>query len=344
MRSGRVTLKDIADATGVHVSTVSRALSPNPSASITQEVIDRVSEAAQQMGYRPNLSAYSLRTNRTKSIGVLIPDITNLIFPQILRGIEAALEPEGYVSLIVNTDNQAKREASLLDSLIGRGVDGIIHAGALRDDILSGPRGAEALRVPLLTVNRRIDGRSVPAVVSDEELGIRDALQHLVDLGHRKISHVAGPQKSSTGANRRKAFLREARRLELDVPASAIGEAAQYVEAEGAATARGILKRNPGTTALLCANDHLALGALSAVHEAGLNCPGDISITGFNDMPMIDLIHPGITSVRINAFEVGRTAGTLMLKMLSGGKGVVPTQTVLPTELIVRGSTGPAKE
>lgn len=338
----RVTLKDIARATGVHVSTVSRALNPTPSASLTEDVVQRIRATARQMGYSPNLSAFGLRTNRTMTVGILIPDITNPIFPPILRGIESVLDPLGYASLIVNTDNQNARERSLLASLRGRGVDGIIHAGVLErdrslsDDLLFG--------VPVVTVNRRVSAPDIPCVVNDDEQGIRSILQHLIDLGHRHVVHLAGPISSSTGHQRREAFLKEARAHDLSVGPGAVVEAAAYDEASGAQCALAALRDLPETTALLCANDRLAIGALRALGERGLSCPDDISITGFNDMPMMDLIPPGLTTIRIRSAEVGKAAGNLLAKMMTQPDEVVPSQTIMPVAMILRKSTAKPRE
>lgn len=342
MQQKRVTLKDIARATGVHVSTVSRALNPTPSASLTEDVVQRIRATARQMGYSPNLSAFSLRTNRTMTVGVLIPDITNPIFPPILRGIESVLDPLGYASLIVNTDNRTAREKSLLESLRGRGVDGIIHAGVLErdrslaDDLLFG--------VPMVTVNRRVSAPNIPCVVNDDEQGIGMILQHLIDLGHRNVVHIAGPILSSTGHQRREAFLKEARAHDLLTGPGAVFEAAAYDEAPGAECARAAMRARPDTTALLCANDRLAIGAIRALSELGMSCPRDISVTGFNDMPMVDMIPPGLTTIRIRSSEVGKAAGSLLAKMMTEPHEVVPSQIIMPVAMVLRNSTAKPRE
>lgn len=342
MPKSRVTLKDVARATGVHVSTVSRALNPKPSASLTDEIVQRVREAAAAMGYRPNLSAYGLRTSNTMTVGVLIPDITNLIFPPILRGIESVIEPLGYAALIVNTDNQPQREAALLDSLLGRSVDGIIHAGVGQDSKLF---TSDAMHgVPMVTVNRRIDSADIPSVVNDDDSGIRSVFQHLVDLGHRRIGHIAGPRSSSTGALRKRAFLAELRNRRQECAVGSVVEASAYDEASGAACAAEILQKDPETTAILCANDRLAIGALGLLRERGLSCPGDISLTGFNDMPMLEMIQPGLTTIHINSYEIGRVAGALLIRMMSAPEEVVPSQTIMPVSLIVRNSTAEPRQ
>lgn len=337
----RVTLKDIAKATGVHVSTVSRALDPNRQKTLTEDVVEKIRATAAELGYRPNRVAYSLRTNKTMTIGVMIPDITNMIFPPILRGIESVMEPNGYASIIVNTDSQRGREAELLGILRDRGVDGLIHTAAL----LSEPTVVQAAKegLPVVTLNRRNDDPCVPFVVNDDVGGIRELYEHLRAQGHERIAHVAGPSDLSTGQLRRKAFVDVVRRSGLDSSDLTISEACRFDEEEGRRCTFELLENTPETTAILCANDRLALGALQAVRSLGLDCPSDISITGFNDMPFLDMIPPGLTTVRVQQFQAGKVAAGHLLSMLRGDAGQVPHETILPVTFVKRASVAPPK-
>lgn len=337
----RATLKDIARATGVHVSTVSRALDPNRATSLTDDVITRVKEAAQRLGYRPNRAAYSLRTNRTMTIGVMIPDITNMIFPPIVRGIESIMEPRGYASIIVNTDSQRGRERHLLGILQDRGVDGIIHIAALLND----PTIVDAANqgLPVVTLNRRIDGTNIPFVVNDEEGGICAAFDHLMACGHTRIAHLAGPLDLSTGQFRLQAFRAAARKAGFDPDAMAVAVAERFDEDEGGRCADEILRTAPETTALLCANDRLALGAINRLRSLGIRCPQDMSVTGFNDMPFLDMIPPGLTTVRVQQYEAGVIAARHLLRILDGHGDDVPMETILPVLLVKRASVGPPR-
>lgn len=326
----------IANKTGVHVSTVSRALDPNRATPITENVVEKVREAATQLGYRPNRAASSLRTSKSMTIGILIPDITNTLFPPIVRGIESVMEPAGYASILVNTDSQRGREIALLETLQERGVDGIIHTAVMRNEpsIVS----AAATGLPIVTLNRRIEGTQIPYVINDEGSGIEAVYSHLRHHGHTHIAHIAGPAELSTGRFRRDAFVQQAIKHGFDPKTSQIVEATRFDEDQGSRCATEILSRAPETTALLCANDRLALGALRAMTALGLNCPRDVSITGFNDMPFLDFIPPGLTTVRILQFEAGQTAARHLLAMLQGRETDVSRETVLPIELIIRNS------
>jgi len=330
----RVTLKDIARATGFHVSTVSRALDQNARINLTDDVVRRIRETADRMGYRRNRLASGLRTNRTMTVGVVIPDITNALFPPIVRGIESVLEPEGYASIIVNTDNEPEREMRLVGVLTERGVDGILHAAPLRND--ESIAGLLSQGVPVVTLNRRIEGLSVPFVVNDEAAGIKMALDELYAAGHRRIGHVAGPQSLSTGRLRLAAFRQACAATGLHDEDCPVAAAERFCEEEGRRCAAALLDEDEEVTALLCANDRLALGAIDQLFARGLSVPRDVSVTGFNDLPSLNRISPRLTTIRIGAFEAGETAARRLLAILRDPEADVPTETVLPVELVRR--------
>ncbi|WP_417691668.1 LacI family DNA-binding transcriptional regulator [Roseibium sp.] len=332
----RTTLKDIARETGVHVSTVSRALDPQKRGSITEEVVDKIREAAERLDYRPNRIAFSLRKQKSMTIGVMIPDITNMIFPAIVRGIESVMEPLGYAAIIVNTDGNSDREKRLIETLQDRGVDGIIHTAVLR----SAPNIVEVAHqgLPVVTLNRKVEEADIPYVINDEEAGIRQIFELLYQAGHRHIAHLSGPADLSTGLLRQQAFLAVTADYGMARDDLVIEEADRFEEAEGRRCTQAILSRAPETTAVLCANDRLALGAIDHCTRTGVKCPADISITGFNDMAFLDLIPPGLTTVRIEQFEAGAQAARLLAKILDGHADQVPRETVLPVSLKIRNS------
>lgn len=343
MQKRRTTLKDIAKETGVHVSTVSRALDPVGRKTITDEVAERIQATADRLGYRPNRIAAGLRTNRTMTVGVMIPDITNVIFPPLLRGIESVLEPLGYAAIIVNTDSERERESRLVDVLRDRGVDGIIHAAVLRSDPSIAKAAADGL--PVVTLNRKVEHSKIPYIINDEDAGICEMLRHLRELGHSRIAHLAGPQDLSTGQLRLAAFRKAARSMSIAYDPDLIVTAARFDEREGARCIGQLLDMGRKFTAILCANDRLALGAIEHLRERGIDCPGEMSVTGFNDMPFLELIRPKLTTVRIQQHGAGRIAAEILLRLINADNvDEVPVETILPIELVVRESTAPFPE
>ncbi|MDB5571817.1 MAG: LacI family transcriptional regulator [Hyphomicrobiales bacterium] len=339
MARKRSTLKDVAQAVGVHVSTVSRALNPHTRHLITDEIAERIAQASRALDYRPNTAAYSLRTNRTKTVGVVVPDITNSIFPPIIRGVEDALLDKGYATLVVNTDGRREREAVILDALSARGVDGLVVASVQREDAAIGELAGQG--VPIVTVNRSVDDPSIASVVSDDAAGIRMMLEHLTSIGHTRIAAIAGDQNLSTGKKRHQAFVLHAAALGL--LAGPVRFAGAFNEDDGARCMGELLDGGGRFTAVLCANDRLAIGALGALRARGMRCPQDLSVTGFNDMPMVDRIDPPLTTIRIQQYQVGfMAAGVLLERMNARGEAPPARSVVLPVELIVRGSTAPA--
>ncbi|MHA7778011.1 LacI family DNA-binding transcriptional regulator [Roseibium sp. M-1] len=336
----RVTLKDVAHAAGVHTSTVSRALDHNASALVAREVSDRIKKLAKEMGYRPNRMAAGLRTSRSMSVGIMIPDITNMLFAPIVRGISSALEPAGYSSILVNTDNIPDQEKKMIEVLIERGVDGIINGATYRDE----PEIEELLESgpPFVTLNRRIEKSPYPYVISDDEFGIQQVVAHLHDLGHRRICHLAGPQNLSTGKIRLETFVAQCHLHGLEHSADTYAIASAYNESEGERCVSQLLSSSPSFTAIVCANDRLALGAYTEIRRRGLVVPDDISVTGYNDHAILEMIPPRLTTVRVPKFDAGRVCGEVMLRLMKG-ESLGAVGTILPVKLIVRDSTCPPK-
>lgn len=333
-RPGRPTIADVARLAGVHASTVSRALDPAARHRISAAVAERVSAAAEQLGYRPSALAAGLRSGRSHTVGVLVPDLTNPVFPPIVQAIEATLARAGYVTLLASTEADAAKEALLIRRMAAQGADGIILASAASGS--PAPEAAARLGLPLVLVNRRLPGTELPAVVSEDAAGIGLAVDHLVALGHRRIAHLAGPSGVATAADRLRG-LRAALRA-ADLSPVAVERAHAYTRAAGAEAARALIRAG-GFTAIVAANDLLALGAYDALREAGLRIPADISVTGFNDMPMADLVDPPLTTVRIQHAEMGEAAAAALLARLRGEAPAGLTR--LPAALVVRGSVAP---
>ena len=331
----RVGLKDLAREVGVHVSTVSRALNPESGHPVAPELIEQIRKASKRLGYRQNLAAYSLKTNRSRTIGVVVPDITDAVFPPIIRGIEDGLAQHGYVAVLANTDGNPRRQVKVLETMRARGVDGLILASVQRSDRMVSRLAAD---LPVVTVSRRTDDPRFSSVVHDEDDGIGRLVTHLVSLGHRDIACIAGPQTVSTGFNRYNAYLRHRDLAGLQERPPLVVFAKAFNEAEGERCAEELLAAGQRFTALVCANDRLAIGAISAFRRHGVACPGDVSVTGFNDMPLVDRLSPALTTVRVQHHKAGFEAAGLLVDLIENETSE-PHHLVLPVETVVRNST-----
>jgi LacI family transcriptional regulator len=334
---GPKTLRDVARRVGIHPATASRALNERTRHLVSAETATRVTEAARELGYAPNSIARSLKTSRSLTVGVILPDLTNPLFPPMVRGIEDALSPAGFTALIASTDNDHVRARAVVDALRLRQVDGWISAVATRDDHLFTDVGA-----PLVLLNRQ-DEDGTPAVVGDDRDGIAQAIAHLVELGHSRIAYIAGPRAMSTGAARYAAYaeLTAARGLAVDGGLVRFGEA--FTELEGARALAELLEGPADFTAVIAGNDMMALGCYEALAERGLRCPQDISVVGFNDMHFADRFAPPLTTVRIPHHEMGRRAAEQLLAQIDGSGAAGERRIVLPAELVVRSSSAPPR-
>jgi len=330
------TLRDVAAAARVHPATASRALNPGTRLLVSEETARRVTEAAERLGYRPNPVARSLRTRRSHTIGLLIPDLNNPLFPPIVRGLEDRLAEHGYVALIGNTDGDAKRERLVFDQMRARHVDGFVLATAtLHSPILDEAVEAD---LPVVLMNRTAQGYPFSSVSVDNEQGLRASVAHLASLGHTRIGHIAGPQEISTGVSRLRGFLDGMRQHSLEAEDSQIVYASSYTIEEGLRCGRDLLAAHGELTAIAAANDMLAVGCYEAFDELGLRCPEDISVIGFNDMPFIDRLRPPLSTVRFPHYQLGTEAAKLLIERIEGGDGPVKILFLAP-ELVARGST-----
>ncbi|MFC3107274.1 LacI family DNA-binding transcriptional regulator [Undibacterium arcticum] len=338
-KPGRITIREVAAHASVNSSTVSRVLNPATRYLIGDEVALRVLASAKTLGYRQNTVASALRGGKSKVIGVLLPDIENPVFPPMVRGIEAQLAAEGFSVLIANAVGTPKDQERVLEQMFSRQVDGLVLATAARHDSLV--RRCILEGVPVVLVNRAEEGGHVPEVVNDDFLSMKLAVEHLVNLGHKRIAHIAGPANLATGFSRIQGFQVATQQHRLsDTP---IVESTEFGREAGRAACLQLLKQNKKVTAIVAANDLIALGCYDALADQGLHCPNDISIVGHNDMPLVDMLNPPLTTVRIQHREMGRQAARLLLERISS-PNAAPVRITLPPELMVRLSTAAPKK
>jgi LacI family transcriptional regulator len=329
------TIRDVARACGVHVSTVSRTFSaPNL---VNPETRSRVLAVAEQLGYRPNKAARALITGRTTNLGLIVADITNPYFPPMIKAAQSQARRHDHHVFVADTDENPAVEEELVRTLAAQ-VDGIL---------LCSPRMASrslstlAQEVPIVVVNRSVDG--IPAVLMDLASGARSAIDHLADLGHKHVAYVGGPAVSWTNRELRRAAVAAAKargiRLHLLGPFPPN-------HAGGVAAASAV--RETPATGVLAFNDIVAIGLLESLREAGVSVPGQISLIGVDDIPQAEIVR--LTTIATPTDAAGRAAVDMLLaRAAAGRRGAAAAEDQeavadrwLPTTLVVRESTGPA--
>ena len=329
-----VTLKDVALRTEVHMSTVSRALNPRTRHLVAKEVTEKILQAADELGYRLNLNASGLRSRHSMTIGVILPDVAQAVFPETILAIETVLAARGYSVLVAHAESDYPRHRLIVEQLASHLIDGLIMTTARRHDPVIDYCLENSL--PMVTVHRREPNFS--SVVNDDKQSMHLAVEHLLSLGHRRIAHVGGPPRADTGRLRREGFVEALARAGLE-PA-AIEHSLAYTRSEGVRCATAVFEQAPDLTALVSASDSLAIGCLDYMARHGIDCPGAVSITGHNNAPLVDAIDPPLTTVAMDLPGLGARAAELMLRQIDK-PGAPPEQIVLEPRLIVRASAAP---
>lgn len=335
----QVTLKDVAELARVHLSTASRALDPAQLQRISTATVAKVQAAATELGYTPDLVAAGLKRGRTTTVGVVVGDFDNPYIGPLIRGIAGVLDARGFVALVAETAEDRERLERTLKHLVSRRVDAIITTAAHLDDArllrrLLGPT------LPLVLAVRSIPGSSLPAVIHDDFRGAELAAEHLIDLSHRVVAQLCGPVDIDTFVRRTEGFrTRVATAGLVDVTVDA--RARVPTLGEGRRLMKLTLERaTRRPTAIFAHNDLMAVGALETLEAASLRCPDDVSIIGYNDVPLASHLSPALTTIRMPSEELGRCAGQLALDLIEGAK---PESDVIriPATLVVRDSTRP---
>jgi len=332
----RATITDVASEAGVHPSTVSRVLNGHAGSTIRPATRERVLAAADVLGYRPSALARSLRLQRTLTLGMLVPDITNPFFSSIIKGAEDAARERGYNLILCNSEDQPEREAAYLRLLRERQVDGVLIASSqMADETIEGLR---ADSFPFVLVNRAAQDGEDLAVVVDNHAAAVEVVAHLAALGHRRVGHIAGPQNTTTGRDRREGYEAGVRAHGLAHEPALVVEAEAFSEDAGD-RALGIMLAGPARpTAIFAANDLIAVGMLQRLRRIGVRVPDDLSIVGFNDIPLAGLLEPALTTVRVPQLAMGVAGAHLLIDRLEG-RPIGEIRLTLPTELVIRASS-----
>lgn len=327
-------MHQIAKTAGVSLGTVSNVINGN--STVKEHLRLRVLRATQSLGYMPNQLSRGLRLNKTSIIGMIIPDITNPFFPSVVRGVEDIAYQHSYRLILCNTDNDPQKEITYLNDLRSFLPAGLLIIPAVDSMITWSAQG-----LPLVCIDRRPHNWDGDFVVVANERGSSDAANHLIRMGHRHIGVITGPLSLTNARERLDGFDAALRKAKVSLAPECIQEARFDLESGHKAAAR-LLHLLPRPTAIFATNDLMALGALSAVREAGLSCPQDVSIISFDGLDISQFSTPALTTVYQPGYQLGNTAARLLLERIEGNKKG-PQQIVLPTQLRVRDSVSNLK-
>ena len=326
------TIRDVAKLAGVSPTTVSHVI--NGTRFVREETRARVLEAMRRLNYQPNRLARSLRQKRTHTLGLLIPNSANPFFAEVLRGIEDACFEMGYSVILCNADDDPEKELEYLSVLVEKQVDGIVlvSAGAADESL----RLLTASRVPAVVVDREFASQGFDTVVTDNQGGGYAATRHLLSLGHRRIGCITGPSLLTPSAARVTGYRQALEEAgvpfdeELVVPGDFRSES-------GYEMTRKLLGLPEPPTAIFACNDMMALGAICAVHEAGLRVPDDVSVVGFDDITLASYSVPRLTTIAQPRHKMGFMAARMLIERISNRDAPIKRE-LLPTTLIVRDS------
>jgi len=343
---GHVNLRMLAEHLGLSQTTVSLVMNDSPSAkSIPQETRTRVMEAAHQLNYRPNYFARSLRQSRSMSVGVLAPDLSEGYFTSVMSGIVQELTAARYFYFTACHDWKRDLIEKYPRLLVERAVDGFL--------LLNTPADHIAVPVPVVAISAHCAANDVTNIVLDHPLAVEQALSHLHALGHRRIAFMRGPRAIPDSEFRWEAIQQVAREINLKIdPALVIRiDSAGWSMKDGLhpmapeigyKPMQALLEKTREFTAIFCFNDIASIGAIRALKDAGLSVPGDVSVVGFDDIQSAAYSTPSLTTVRQPLFEMGKRGAHILLDRIASRENKYPSEIVMPTELVVRESTGPA--
>jgi LacI family transcriptional regulator len=329
----RVTINHVAALAGVSPTTVSHVLSGKRL--VAEETRREVHDAIRRLGYRPNYVARSLRTRRSHMIAVVVPDITNTFYSVLTRGLADALDGEGYGTYVCNTDGLLARESGFLVDVFDRGADGIVLAAV--DAASAGALKPADMGVPVVCVGQRLDHPRIDVVTVDDEHGSYEVTRHILARKPKRVAMIQGP--TASGAARIAGFTRAVAEAGRTIDPSLM-VTSDWTRRGGYEAMQMILARRSRAhpDAVFCANDLMAIGAIEALREAGLQVPGDVAVAGFDDVDAATIVHPPLTTVVNPAYDIGVRAGELVLSRLSGEYDGDGREVGLPCPLVVRES------
>lgn len=331
----KLTIKDIANLSGVSKSTVSRVI--NNRKYVSKKNRERVSNIINELGYLPDNIARSLITKKTYTIGLIIPDITNPFYSETTKIIEDTIRKLGYSLIICNTNNRSELQNKYVDVLKQRNIDGIIFGSVRIND--TNITNLSAQELPYITYHRKLKNENSNYIISDDITGIKTAVKHLVDLGHKNIAYISGPTLYSTGINRLKGFIEARNIFNLNNSNDLIKEGA-YSEYQSWQATKEIINLTPRPSAIIAANDLMAISALDCILYHGLSVPKDISLIGYDNINLASHARIQLTTVSVDKKNMAKKTANLLIKEIINKKSSPKLiQITLKTKLIIRKTT-----
>ncbi len=330
------TMQDVANLSSVSKQTVSAVINGKPG--ITEETRVRVLAAIEQINYRMDLTARSLRTGRTHTVALLITDISSPVLSTMASAAEERLYAQNYNLVLYNTHDDLERERFYVDSILQRSVDGVLFVSAW--DESTALAKLQAAGIPIVVVDRVPQNYAGPAIVLDNMLAGRLAAQHLLALGHQRMAHIGGPAEVHIARERLNGF--QSTLAEHGIDSLTVERADDWHVESGCAAMQRLLACNAGFTAVLCAGDLLAIGAMHALRSAGCAIPTDVSIMGIDDIELAAYLWPPLTTISQSISQMAVLGVDMLLAQLAGTPPEPPRVQITP-ELVVRQSTAPCK-
>ncbi len=327
------TMIDVAEAAGVSIATVSAFL--NGTSNVSPDLTQRIGAAIRDIGYQRNAVARSLKIGMTRTIGLMVADIRNPFFTDVVAAIQQVLNKAGYGVMLCSNDEDTAKQDLQIKLLLDRMVDGLIIAPAGEDEIMK--RLVTSTRKPVVLIDRICDGLDIDAVVLDNMRGVFDATNYLLALGHRRIGYISGPSYTSTGRDRLAGYRKALADGTVALSPDLIREG-NFREADGYRAAMQLLTLSHRPSAIFSANNLMVIGAMRAIRDMGLSCPDDISVACMDDFPWADMFSPRLTTIAQPVEAIGEQAANLLLDRLAGRAPDHSRQIVLQGRLTIRGS------
>lgn len=332
-----VTITDVAKKAGVSATTVSHVV--NKTRFVEKETKKRVLSAIKELDYHPNIIAKSLQTGKTFTIGLIVSDITNPYFPELVRGVELEAIRKGYDIFLCNTDYNLKRTSSLVNRLIEKKMDGAIIMTLETDSSLVSYLSSK--KIPMVLLDWGIVDYFISNIKENYNKGIEEAIKYLIKMGHKNIAFISGPLRFKTLKNRKEAIISTMRKFNGNINESLIIEGDLKVSS-GEDAADEILNLSDLPTAIISSNDLIAVGVIRKLKERGLKIPEDISVIGFNDIMLASFVEPQLSTIGVPRYMIGQVAWK-MLDRLINNKDKMGEEQTIDTYFVVRGTTGKAK-